>query len=66
MIKPLPIDKPQTHLEKLEKLGMSSEFAQELLSLHKTSYWNKSELLEVVQVLKEAYEELPDNPQWRR
>lgn len=65
MKKQLPINKPQSHLEKLQKLGMSEKFASELLDLHKNNFWNKSDLLEMVEILKEAYINLPDEYEWR-
>lgn len=65
MKKQLPINKPQSHLEKLQKLGMSEQFASELLDLHKNNFWNKSDLLEMVEILKEAYTNLPDEYEWR-
>lgn len=65
MKKQLPIDKPVSHLERLQKLGMSPSFASELLDLHSKNFWNRSDLLEMVEILKEAYNAIPDDKQWR-
>lgn len=51
----------KTPFQKLKELGMSEEYAEELLQLNSKNQWSKTDLLQMVEILKEAYESIPDH-----